>query len=217
LSSLGVFAITSLKISRKIGAATSPPECPSSTNTTAAYCHMLDEAIQELKTGKTVEVPVEPVLEFQVEAYISGDYIGDAMHKIEIYQRIAASRSDEHLNELLDELIDRFGEPPECVMNLLTIARMKNKARQLGIRAIIQRPHYIDMTFSEKPNVEIERILALKESLPGRVTMFPGPPGSIQVKTAKLSDKSLCPWLLKKLELLENPAVISSTDRFLPA
>lgn len=181
------------------------------------YCHMLDEAIQELKTGKTVEVPVEPVLEFQVEAYISGDYIGDAMHKIEIYQRIAASRSDEHLSELLDELIDRFGEPPECVMNLLTIARMKNTARQLGIRAIIQKPHYIDITFSEKPNVEIERILALKESLPGRVTMYPGPPGSIQVKTAKLSDKSLCSWLLKKLELLKNPAISSPADRFLPA
>lgn len=94
---------------------------------------------------------------------------------------------------------------------------MKNTARQLGIRAIIQKPHYIDITFSEKPNVEIERILALKESLPGRVTMYPGPPGSIQVKTAKLSDKSLCSWLLKKLELLKNPAISSPADRFLPA
>jgi transcription-repair coupling factor (superfamily II helicase) len=83
------------------------------------YCRLLEEAVQKLKSGKIVEVTPEPVLEFNIDAYISGDYISDAMHKMEIYQRIAASRDEQHVADLLDELIDRFGEPPNCVLNLL--------------------------------------------------------------------------------------------------
>ncbi|CUH96484.1 hypothetical protein P22_2574 [Propionispora sp. 2/2-37] len=166
------------------------------------YCHMLNEAIHELKTGRTVEWVPEPVLEFNMEAYISGDYINDAMHKIEIYQRIAASRNEQHLQELLDELIDRFGEPPQCVMNLLTVARIKNICRRIGIRAIIQKPNYFDITFQDKPNVEIDKVLALQENLPGRLLIFPGPPESMQIKTFKIADKNVCKWLLKQLETL---------------
>ncbi len=166
------------------------------------YCRLLDEAVQELKTGKVVEAPPEPVLEFNLEAYISGDYINDAMHKIEIYQRIATIRREEHISELLDELVDRFGEPPECVMNLLMVARIKNLARQLGIRSIVQRQQRIEVSFSDMPNVDAEQIIILKDKFPARVTILPGPPGSIHLKTAKLAEKSLFDWLLKMLKNL---------------
>lgn len=170
------------------------------------YCRMLDEAIQELKTGKVVEVPPEPLLEFNFEAYISGDYISDAMHKIEIYQRIAASRNEQHITDLVDELIDRFGEPPACVMNLLTVARIKNLARELGMRAIIQKPAHFDITFSEQPNINIEKVLEMQSSMPGRLIMFPGPPESLQLKTARIAPATQVPWLLKKLETLAGRA-----------
>ena len=48
-----------------------------------------------------MELPMEPVLEFNIDAYINGDYISDAMHKIEIYQRIAASQNEEHICEIV--------------------------------------------------------------------------------------------------------------------
>ena len=54
------------------------------------------------------------------------------MHKIEIYQRIAAIRNNESLGRLLDELIDRFGDPPQPVQNLLTVAKIRNVAREVG-------------------------------------------------------------------------------------
>ena len=67
------------------------------------YCRLLDEAVHELEgSGKIKEQPPEPVLEFNVDAYISGDYISDAMHKIEIYQRIASmSGHEEHIQGII--------------------------------------------------------------------------------------------------------------------
>ena len=97
------------------------------------YCRLLDEAMQQIKTGKPVEIIPEPLIEIPVEAYLDSDYIGDAMHKIEIYQKIAAVRDNEKLEAVFAELTDRFGEPPLQVLNLLDVARIRNYARQIGI------------------------------------------------------------------------------------
>ena len=103
------------------------------------YCRLLDEAVHALETGKPVEEKEEPVIEIAVEAYLDGEYIDDAMHKIEIYQRIAAVRNEDHISSLLDELIDRFGEPTVPVLRLLDVARIKNYARNLGIKSIVEK------------------------------------------------------------------------------
>ena len=163
------------------------------------YCRLLDEAVQSLKTGQIVEVPIEPVLEFNIDAYISGDYINDAMHKIEIYQRIAASRNDQHVSDLLDELIDRFGDPPQCVLNLLEVVKIKNLARSIGIRSIIQHSNYVEVMFGERPNVEPTQIMALKEAFPSRVSVYPE---GIKLKTLQIANSSLLNWLVKVFEVL---------------
>ncbi|HMM22210.1 MAG TPA: transcription-repair coupling factor [Selenomonadales bacterium] len=162
------------------------------------YCNLLDEAVQELRHGHAVEPPPEPVLEFNVDAYLDGDYIGDAMHKIEIYQRIAAIRTEENVREMLDELIDRFGEPTQPVLNLLAVARIKNFARSLGARSVIERPGMVEITFGENPNVEVQRLLALKEKYSSRVSIYPGPPEAIRLRTARLATP-LLDWLVKLL------------------
>lgn len=166
------------------------------------YCRLLDEAVHELKTGEKVELPVEPVLEFNVEAYLTGDYISDAMHKIEIYQRIAGLRRDEHVDELLDELIDRFGDPPQAVINLLAVAKVKNLARKLGIRSVAEKPRFIELVFSDQSKVNIENIMKLKNLYPRIVTILQGPPPSIQLNTAKIGDKPLLQWIIDILKLL---------------
>ncbi|GBG57325.1 transcription-repair-coupling factor [Sporomusaceae bacterium FL31] len=166
------------------------------------YCRLLEEAVQELRTGKHVELPVEPILEFNVEAYLSGDYIGDAMHKIEIYQRIAAIRNEEHVSQLLDELIDRFGDPPKPVLSLLTVARIKNLARNLGIRSVIQQLRGIEIVFGDQPNVNINGILELKNQFGSNITMIPGPPEIIKLRLNKLSENNLLEVVYKMLRIL---------------
>lgn len=172
------------------------------------YCHLLEEAVEHLKTGKEHKIaPVEPLLEMQVEAYLPGDYIGDAMHKIEIYQRIAAIRNKEHLQELLDEMIDRFGEPPASVMNLLSVARIKNYARNLGMQSIIQRPMKIEITFSERPNVEVEGILKLQSTLGGMVRVIPGSPEKIELKLSPMYMKKVMNYITRVLMILAQEEV----------
>lgn len=129
------------------------------------YCRLLDEAMQQIKTGKPVEIIPEPLIEIPVEAYLDSDYIGDAMHKIEIYQKIAAVRDNEKLEAVFAELTDRFGEPPLQVLNLLDVARIRNYARQIGIEKIVQTPMFLEIYFRGTPNIRPEGMLAISREL----------------------------------------------------
>ena len=112
------------------------------------YCKLLEEAVENLKSGKkeaVMEPPPDPIIDLSCEAYLDGDYIDDAMHKIEIYQRIAAIRHDEEVKVLYEELKDRFGEPSLPARNLLEVARIKNHARELGLRSVIVQPKALSL------------------------------------------------------------------------
>ena len=137
------------------------------------YCRLLEEAVHSLQTGKPIEEIPEPVIEMQVEAYLDGGYISDALHKIEIYQRIAAVRSNDELPGLLDELIDRFGEPTEPVLRLLAVARIRNYARALGIRSILEKPALLEIAFLPQPAFAVENMLKLKEQLGTALKLLP--------------------------------------------
>lgn len=177
------------------------------------YCRLLDEAVEEIKTGRAADILADPVLEFNVEAYLSGDYISDAMHKIEIYQRVAAIKNDQHADDLLDELIDRFGEPPQTVLNLLTVAKIKSAARRLGIKSLIQHPSYLEIIFREHPRISVENIMKLKQQHPLRVSILQGPPESIHFKIPKMADQSFLAWIHDMLGTLEgNPDVMNASQ-----
>ncbi len=169
------------------------------------YCRLLDEAVAELKGGRPAEPAPEPVLEFNVDAYLDGDYIGDAMHKIEVYQRIAAIRTEEQIGGIIDELVDRFGEPTRPVLNLLAVARLKNLARRIGARSVVEYADRVEITFGDAPQVAVENIIAVKEKYPTRFKLLPGPPEIIRLRTGKLAAPPL-DWLAKVLaELAGGP------------
>ncbi len=127
------------------------------------YCRLLEEAVDALQHKKPVEEKPEPAISLQVEAYIDGGYVNDAMHKIEIYQRIAAIRNGKQIRDLLDELIDRFGEPSKSVMNLLAIARIKNYARELSFRTVQEKPECLEFQWDDRMPPEEERMQQLKK------------------------------------------------------
>jgi len=139
------------------------------------YCNLLEEAVQKLKDGRgeETEKEIEPVLELEIEAYLPGGYIDDAMHKIEIYQRIAAIRNEKQIAEIIDELLDRFGEPPQEVLNLLQVARMKNAARALGLQTVIQRPKCIELSFGRHPKIGLEQVMHLRNQFGSLVQIAP--------------------------------------------
>lgn len=178
------------------------------------YCRLLEEAVEALKNGKPPVEKVDPVLEMKVEAYIDGDYITDAMHKIEIYQRIAAIRTNEDIRALLDELIDRFGDPLPSVLNLLSVARIKNYARNLGIKSIVEKPMFLEILFSEQPNLEIENVLKLKTLLGEQIKFIPGPPGIIRFQLTPLNRKKILNYCTRILMTLAGEKINNQTNAF---
>ena len=143
------------------------------------YCKLLEEAVDKLQHGEkeVVDMQPDPIIDLQVEAYIDGDYVSDAMHKIEIYQRIAGIRNNEEIKNLLDELIDRFGEPTAAVLNLLEVARIKNYARQLKIRTISELPKALDVYILPGYRLPAKGLLLVDKVLGRSMRSLPGKNG----------------------------------------
>ncbi len=91
------------------------------------YCKMLNEAVKNLK-GEHTQEQFETTLELNVDAFIPPSYIPNEFQKLDIYKRIAVIENREDEDEMVEELIDRFGEPPKSVENLLEISRLRAKA-----------------------------------------------------------------------------------------
>ena len=166
------------------------------------YCRLLEEAVQAQKTGKPVEEIPEPVIELQVEAYLDGEYIQDAMHKIEIYQRIAAIRKNSQIRDLLDELIDRFGEPTKPVLRLLEIARIRNYARDLGVKSILEKPALLEISFLPQPKFEVDNLLKLQQMLGTSMRLLPPPQNLVRIKPGLQQRKNLPGFVTRFMMLL---------------
>ena len=85
------------------------------------YCKMLNEAVKEAK-GMDVAESFDTSIDIDIDAYIPMGYIPNEMQKLDIYKRIAGIETADESEEMLEELIDRFGDPPKSVENLLYIA-----------------------------------------------------------------------------------------------
>ena len=112
------------------------------------YLKMLNEAIAEEK-GEKPPTPPACSVDVQMDANIPEDYIVSMTNRLEIYRRIALIRNDEDKTEMIDELIDRFGEPPQSVINLINTAMLRNVAAKLNITAIKQRNGALYFYFSK--------------------------------------------------------------------
>ena len=137
------------------------------------YVKLLEEAVARKKGEVPAPPPVETVIDLPVEAYLDGGYIDDAMHKIEIYQKIAAVRTNEDLDALLDELIDRFGEPTKPVLALLDIARIKNYARSFGTRGIAAKGEVLDLILPAGEKLPLPALMRLDRAFGRRVGVLP--------------------------------------------
>lgn len=106
----------------------------------AMYCTMLEEAIAKAQNRDIhQDIVPDPSIDLEVDAFIDDAYIKDSARKISVYQRMLHIKTKEALDDLVEELIDRFGTPTDPVDRLLRIAQIKERARVLGIRSIVLR------------------------------------------------------------------------------
>ena len=117
------------------------------------YCKMLNEAVRQLKGGPEAET-FTTLIDLNVDAYIPEYYIKNEYQKLDIYKRIAAIESEEELEDMTEELIDRFGDIPKKVQQLLVIASLKSLARSVYVTAIEQKGEEIRFTMYEKAKID---------------------------------------------------------------
>ena len=124
------------------------------------YCKMLNEAVRHEK-GEIDEEEFNTSIDLNVDAYIPETYIANVYQKLDIYKRIAAIESEEDMDDMLEELIDRFGDIPKKVQTLLSIASIKALAHSVYITEIVQKGSGIKLTMYEKARVKPENIPVL--------------------------------------------------------
>ena len=126
------------------------------------YCKMLSEAVKEAKGIHTME-DFETSVDLNIDAFIPDTYISNEFQKLDIYKRIAGIENQSDYDDMLEELLDRFGEPTKAVLNLLAIAKMKAIAHQAYVTEMKQIGKEIKITLYEKAKINPAGIPALMD------------------------------------------------------
>ena len=135
------------------------------------YCSLLDEVVKEMQ-GIEVEPEIDIQIDLNVTSYIPDEYIQDSAQKIEIYQNIALCKNEEDIQNVVDEIIDRFGNMPSELENLLDIARIKYLAKAQYINKIASRKTAVVFTFEQsKFDIDIPKLI---QKYKNRLKFSPG-------------------------------------------
>ena len=124
------------------------------------YNKLLEEVVKEEK-GIEVREEQDVNIDINVSAYIPDTFIENSAQKIEIYQDIANCRTEAEIQDIIDEIIDRYGNMPKEVMNLIEVARIKNLARNKKVIKIQSKPNGIMFLFSDLDSSYMDNILEL--------------------------------------------------------
>ena len=160
------------------------------------YVRMIGEAVTELKGDGPAEKP-EVRVELPVNAHIPHDYVPGERLRLEAYTRIAAIDSEPDVTAVLEELTDRFGEPPEPVQNLLEVARLRTAARRAGLTDITAAGNHIRFAPVELPDsrqVRVQRLYPKTVLKPTVRTMLVPVPKTAPIGGQPLRDTELLAW-----------------------
>ena len=133
------------------------------------YCKMLNEAVSQLK-GEKEEADYATTIDLDIDAFIPESYIKNEYQKLDIYKRIATIETEEEMDDMTEELIDRFGDLPKKVQQLLHIAALKSLAHSAYITAIEQKGKDYKFILYEKANLDPAKIPALLKKYGNNMT-----------------------------------------------
>jgi len=136
------------------------------------YTQLMEETVKELK-GEEVSPTIDPEINLSIPAFIPEEYIGDVNQRLVIYKRLASCMDDREVDEIREELTDRYGILPPVVDNLLEIIAFKNFLRGVLVSCIDYNGKEIILTFHPQAKGPLEKILALIESNSKRFKFSP--------------------------------------------
>ena len=138
------------------------------------YCKMLNEAVRALKGQEKAEASYETSVECDIDAYIPSSYIKNEYQKLDIYKRISAIETEEEYMDMQDELMDRFGDIPRSVENLLKIARLRAAAHRAFVTEVFVNRQEVRLTMFPRAELKTEGIPELIGRYKGDLKLVPG-------------------------------------------
>lgn len=129
------------------------------------YAQMLQEAIEEKQTGIKKDEIIEVEISLPFDAYLPDAYIPDGFQKIQMYKRIKAVESEKDYDDLVDELIDRFGNLPIEAERLMRIARMKVWAKEAGVESIKEKQNQLIIKLTETGTKKTNGAMLVESSM----------------------------------------------------
>ena len=162
------------------------------------YCRLLEEAVMALR-GEKVEETMETRINLPVEAYLPDNYVPDSRQKVSIYKKIAGLKDRDALNELREELKDRYGAIPEPAEMLLEVANIKQLSQHLGITTIVAGKEQVKVTFDErKPRINVKKFVEIVHQ---NKNLQLEPPAQLKIRMPGVTGASMLTELQQALRL----------------
>ena len=136
------------------------------------YTQMMEKAVRELKGEEVVE-EITPEIHFHLPAFIPETYVEDPGERLSLYRRLSLSRSEEGVETLREELIDRFGKIPKEVAHLLEVIKVKILLTRLSIKKFEETPSQFVLTFDESTRVSPQRVVDFVHQGEGKYRFTP--------------------------------------------
>ncbi len=168
------------------------------------YCKLLNESVRELQGEDTVQEDYETSIDLDIDAYIPEHYIRNEFQKLDVYKRIAAISCEEEYDDMLEELMDRFGEPPRAVQNLLTAAELKAEAHRIYITELSQKGDEIRFMLYGRARIDVSKIEPFLHAWKGKMRFAAGKSPCFTYIKPRKSAKDNDDVLVLVRELLES-------------
>ena len=122
------------------------------------YCKLLNESVLRLKGESTVSSQFDTAIDLTIDAFLPESYIPNENQKLDLYKRIASISGQEDYEDMMDEIMDRYGEPPRCVRNLLMVALLKSKAHDIWLTELTQKEQELRFRFWEQAPMDMDKV-----------------------------------------------------------
>ncbi|WP_317855485.1 transcription-repair coupling factor [Chakrabartyella piscis] len=164
------------------------------------YCRLLEEAVQTLKGEEPKPKTNETSVDLQMSAFIPDFYIKNQAQRMEMYQKIATIRNEDGYFDMIDEMMDRYGDLPKSVQILLEIVLLKAEANALGIASLVQKRDVVLVGFAETVHFDTEKLTKTIVASKGQYLFTAGAKPYVTIKLAKQKGVSV----IDEIKLLLN-------------
>jgi transcription-repair coupling factor (superfamily II helicase) len=122
------------------------------------YCKLLNQSVMRLKGESEIRDEFETAIDLNIDAFLPDYYIPNEAQKLDLYKRIASITGEDDYEDMLDELMDRYGEPPANVQNLLKAALIKSMAHDAFLTELTQKGAELRFTFWAKAPINVDKV-----------------------------------------------------------